>query len=107
MRTLYRAGAVYSPAAPSTTAFVVDDGTIAWLGPRQDAPGVREVDAVVDLDDCRITPGFVDSHAHVTETGLLLAGLDLQQARSVTEILALVDAARGRVDQSQDLGDRT
>jgi predicted amidohydrolase YtcJ len=107
MRTLYRAGAVYSSATPSATtlptttpsatALVVDGGTIAWLGSREAATDlVPAVDAVVDLDDCLITPGFVDAHAHLTETGLLLAGLDLRQARSVTDILSLVEGAARR-----------
>jgi len=40
-----------------------------------------------------VLPGFVDAHVHVTETGLLLAGLDLSAARSVVEVLDLVAAA--------------
>jgi predicted amidohydrolase YtcJ len=48
---------------------------------------------VVDLAGALVLPGFVDAHVHVTETGLLLAGVDLSRARSVLEVLDLVAAA--------------
>ena len=50
-------------------------------------------DSVIDLDGALVLPGFVDAHVHVTETGLLLDGLDLSGARSVLEVLDLVAAA--------------
>ena len=68
------------------------DGRIAWCGPDRDAAGIG-ASASVDLDGALVLPGFVDAHVHVTETGLLLAGLDLSTARSVTEVLDLVAAA--------------
>jgi predicted amidohydrolase YtcJ len=98
MRTLYRAGRIYRPGHPLATALVVEAGTIVWTGPAQDVPG--DVDRTVDLGDTLLAPGFVDAHLHVTETGLLLDGLDLRSARSVTEILdAVADAARRHLDQ--------
>jgi predicted amidohydrolase YtcJ len=99
MRTLYRAGAVHSPAAPSATAFVVDGDTIAWLGPWRDADQqAGTVDRRVDLAGALVAPGFVDAHVHVTETGLQLTGVDLTGARSLPQLLAAVEAAtrRGR-----------
>ena len=36
-------------------------------------------DEVVELDGALVTPAFVDAHAHTTETGLALAGLDLHR----------------------------
>lgn len=97
MRTLYRAAAVHRPAdgapagAPAATALVVDGDTITWVGRADAVPG--DCDQTVDLADAIILPGFVDAHLHVTETGLLLRGVDLQAARSVTEVLHLVRAA--------------
>ena len=113
MRTLYRAGAVFSPGVharaaggpdqprptgfPAATALLVDDGTVAWLGPDGEAAALAsQVDAVVELGDTLITPAFVDAHVHTTETGLLLGGLDLHAAGSVAEILTLVEAAARR-----------
>jgi predicted amidohydrolase YtcJ len=71
---------------------LVTGDRITWIGPDHEAPDTG-VGTGVDLDGALVLPGFVDAHAHVTETGLLLAGLDLSSARSVTQILDLVAAA--------------
>ncbi|WP_377642527.1 amidohydrolase [Oryzobacter terrae] len=100
--TLYRRGRVRTPDHPSATALVVgDDGTIVWLGDETGADThAAVVDAVVDLEDALVLPGFVDAHAHVSHTGLGLRGVDLAGTRTVTEALDLVAAAaragRGR-----------
>ncbi len=100
--TLFRHGRVRAPGHPAATALVVgDDATIVWLGDEVGADTHAEVvDAVVDLDDALVLPGFVDAHAHVSHTGLGLRGVDLAGARTVTEALDLVAAAarsgRGR-----------
>jgi hypothetical protein len=99
MRTLYRGGAVYSPADPFATALVTDGDTVAWVGSDEAARSrADEVDTVVELDGALVTPAFTDAHVHVTETGLALDGVDLRAARSVGDVLAAVEAAarRGR-----------
>lgn len=47
-------------------AFVVTDGNISWVGSASDAP---EADSVVSLYGRAVTPGFVDSHAHLIFAG--------------------------------------
>jgi predicted amidohydrolase YtcJ len=96
--TLYRGGFVYTPVDPFANAMVVDDqtGTIAWIG-GDDAAAVHvdAVDQVVELDGALVTPAFVDAHAHLSQTGAGLRGVDLGTARSVAEALSRVeDAAR-------------
>ncbi|WP_104118740.1 amidohydrolase [Arthrobacter sp. B1805] len=92
---LYRNGSVYSPADPFATAMLIDRGVVAWVGSEHAAanltgPGVR----TVDLDGALITPGFVDAHAHTTETGIALGSIDLTACRSLGELLQAVgDAA--------------
>lgn len=91
---LYRNGSVYSPADPFATAMLVDGATVAWVGTEHAAtnlegPGVR----TVDLDGALIDPGFVDAHAHVTETGIALGSVDLTACRSLTALLDAVAAA--------------
>jgi predicted amidohydrolase YtcJ len=77
------------------SALLVVDGRIAWLGLDDESPAIAA--DVVDLDGALVLPGFVDAHVHVTETGLLLAGVDLSAARSVTAVLDQVaEAARTR-----------
>lgn len=91
MTTLLVNGRVHSPAAPDATAMAVRDGVVAWLG--SDAVGRAQFpDArIVDLDGGFVAPAFVDSHVHLTATGLSLTGLDLRQATSLAHCLALVD----------------
>lgn len=93
--TLYRGGAVLvpdDPDAPAPTALLVADGTIAWLGGEDEADGL-DADSVVRLDGALVTPGFVDAHAHVLETGLRLEGVDLHDTQTLADALAAVRAA--------------
>lgn len=47
-------------------ALVVDAGRIAWMGPAASAPAA---DSVIDVRGRCVTPGFVDSHAHLVFAG--------------------------------------
>ena len=95
MTTLLLNGRVHSPAMPDATAMAVRDGVVAWLG-SDDVGRVQFPDAqVVDLDGAFVAPAFVDSHVHLTATGLTLAGLDLRPATSLRHCLQLLgDYAR-------------
>jgi len=88
--TLLLNGRVHSPAMPDATAMAVTDGIIAWLGTddvgRQQFPEAE----IVDLDGGFVAPAFVDSHIHLTATGLTLAGLDLRDATSLRHCLDLI-----------------
>lgn len=68
----------------------VRNGTVVWVG--SDDVGLAQFpDAeVVDLDGGFVAPAFVDSHVHLTATGLMLAGLDLRAATSARHCLRLV-----------------
>jgi len=97
--TLLLNGRVHSPAMPDATAMAVTDGVIAWVGAddvgRQQFPDAQ----IVDLDGGFVAPAFVDSHVHLTATGLTLAGLDLRTALSLRDCLQLVgDYARTHPD---------
>jgi predicted amidohydrolase YtcJ len=97
--TLLLNGRVHSPAMPDATAIAVRDGIVAWLGSddvgRQQFPDAK----IVDLDGGFVAPAFVDSHVHLTATGLMLAGLDLRPAGSLRHCLELIgDYARKQPD---------
>lgn len=70
----------------------VRDGVVAWLG--SDDVGRSQFDGaeIVDLGGAFVAPAFVDSHIHLTATGLLITGLDLTAATSKQHCLALVAA---------------
>lgn len=95
--TLYRNGSIYSAADPFATAMLVDGGTVAWVGTEHAASSIADDKmTIVDLDGALVTPGFVDSHVHVTETGIALSSLDLSGIRSMSELLTVVEqTARG------------
>lgn len=85
-------GRVHSPTHPDATALAVRDGVIAWLG-SDDVGRNQFPDAEVqDLDGAFVAPGFVDSHIHLSATGLSLSGLDLRAAGSKAQCLQLVAA---------------
>ena len=68
----------------------VRDGVVVWLG--DDAVGRSQFpDApATDLGGAFVAPAFVDSHVHLTATGLQLTGLDLSPAGSREHGLRLI-----------------
>ncbi len=99
MTTLLLNGRVHSPAMPDATALAVRDGVIAWLGSDDVGRGQFPGAQVIDLEGAFVAPAFVDSHIHLTATGLTLSGLDLRPARSKQHCLQLLgDHARAHPD---------
>ena len=99
MSTLYRGGVIHSPADPFAQALLVDDGVVTWLGDDDTAAHIK-ADEVVELDGALVTPGFVDAHVHVLETGLALDGLDLSGAASLAQALGAVERAAADVREA-------
>jgi len=93
---LYRNGSVYSAADPFATAMLVDGDTVAWVGSEQAATSIADSSMdIIDLRGALVAPGFVDSHMHLTETGIALDSLALQKASSARELLDAVAAVPG------------
>lgn len=91
---MYRNGSVYTAADPFATAMLVDGGTVAWVGSEQAATSIADSTMeVIDLKGSLVAPGFVDSHVHLTETGIALDGLQLAGVRSARELLDAVAAS--------------
>lgn len=91
--SLYRNGFIYSTVDPYATAMIVENGQVAWIGGEAAAESLKDSRmTVIDLDGALITPAFVDSHVHVTETGQALTGLDLSKAESAEAVLEAVAA---------------
>jgi predicted amidohydrolase YtcJ len=92
--TLYRNGSVYTAADPFATAMMVDGDTVAWVGSEQAATSIADSSMdIVDLHGALLAPGFVDSHVHLTETGIALDSLQLGGVRSAAELLDAVAAS--------------
>jgi predicted amidohydrolase YtcJ len=88
--TLLLGGRIHSPSHPDATAMALRGGVVAWLG--SDDVGRSQFDdaQIIDLDGAFVTPAFVDSHIHLTSTGLLMTGVDLTGATSKQHCLTLV-----------------
>lgn len=94
--TLYRNGSVYTAADPFASAMLVDGDTIAWVGSEQAATSIADSSMdIIDLRGALVAPGFVDSHVHLTETGIALDSLQLGGVRSARELLDAVAASGG------------
>lgn len=94
--TMYRNGSVYTAADPFATAMLVDGDTIAWVGSEQAATSIADSSMeVIDLRGALLAPGFVDSHVHLTETGIALGALQLGNVRSARELLDAVAGSGG------------
>lgn len=106
---LYRNGVIHSAADPFAEAILVDDGVVAWLGADDTAAGLAaRADRVIDLDGALVTPGFVDAHAHVLETGLASDSVDLTPAggvHSLADALAALHDGATRLAATDPSGD--
>lgn len=81
-------GMVYSsPATPDATAMAVADGTVVWVGTDDVGRALHPDAQVVDLQGRFVSPAFVDSHVHLTDTGIALGGLNLAGATSRSDCL--------------------
>src|SRR6266545_130621 len=85
-------------------AVLVHEGRIAAVAPAAEA-GSLGADRVVDLGDVTLLPGFVDSHVHLTATGLGAHGANLRGARSAADLLERVAAAARRSGGGMVWGD--
>lgn len=80
-------------------ALVIEDGRIAWAGPRAEAPAAE---AVTDLGGRLVTPGLIDCHTHLVHAGdrarefeMRLEGASYAEiARAGGGILSTVEATR-------------
>ena len=90
MTTVLFNGRIHSPSHPHATAMAIKDGVVAWLGSDHVAPAQFPDASHQDLGGAFVAPAFVDSHVHLTATGLLMTGLDLTHAHSREQCLQLL-----------------
>lgn len=86
MKTLYRASRVHTLSYPASGEWVLVDGR------HIERVGIGEVphaDRTVDLPGTTILPGFVDTHVHLTGTGVHHQAPELGSATSAADMLAV------------------
>ncbi|WP_299572568.1 amidohydrolase [uncultured Williamsia sp.] len=84
---LFVGGHVYTPSSPDATAIAITDGVVSWVGTDDVGRALHDGVETEDLQGAFVAPAFVDSHVHLTSTGLALEGLDLDDARDRHECL--------------------
>jgi imidazolonepropionase-like amidohydrolase len=91
MSVLIRAAHILANDAPGARELLIEDGRITYIGPTGTAGSTQEV---MDLGDLVLAPGFIDTHVHITGSGLRSATDDMQ--RDSKEILLLRAAANAQ-----------
>ena len=89
MRTLFRARAVHTQSHPATGEWLLIDGRHVERVGSGDPPAA---DRVVDLPGATIVPGFVDTHVHLTPTGIALANVEVERAGGADDLLEIARA---------------
>lgn len=91
-RTLFRGGYVHTPSDPHATALCIERGQVVWTGDDEaSAHFVDNADLIVDLEGRLVTPAFVDSHVHLSQTGMLAASLDLSGVPTMHDALRALE----------------
>jgi predicted amidohydrolase YtcJ len=78
--------------APPAEAVLIRAGRIAYVGSRAGAKARGAGARTIDLAGAAVFPGFVDSHCHLTEIGLLDFQLNLTGTASIAELKARLSA---------------
>lgn len=85
-------GAIHRGDGPPVEALVVRDGKVAYAGGLVAARRISVGLPVIDLKGAVAFPGFVDSHVHLTGVGLREMTLNLDQTKSLADLVAAVKA---------------
>ncbi len=89
-------GDIYTanPAQPQVEAVVVNDGYILYAGDSTNAMGYRSAETMImNLEGKTMTPGFIESHAHMMGLGYAKLNLDLNGISSYQALVDKVDSA--------------
>jgi predicted amidohydrolase YtcJ len=82
------------PVAPQVQAIAVTAGKIVAVGSdAQIAPQIQPSTKVIDLAGKLAIPGFIEGHGHFTSVGRAKMNLNLREAKSWDQIVAMVAAA--------------
>ena len=76
--TIFRGASVYTAwdETPRRAAIVVKSGTVAFVGPEDEARTAAPSAKVVDLSGTVLVPGLVDAHGHLRSLGALRRMID-------------------------------
>ncbi|MDI6783627.1 MAG: amidohydrolase [bacterium] len=76
-----------SSTLPHCEAVAIQDGKIVAVGKTAELKSqYKSVNQVIDLQGKTVLPGFIDTHAHLMDTGINTLGVDLSESHSIAEI---------------------
>ncbi|HET6632448.1 MAG TPA: amidohydrolase [Rhodanobacteraceae bacterium] len=94
--------ATLDPLQPRAQALAVRDGRIAAVGSNESiAHYVGANTRVLDLHGAFVTPGFIEGHGHLLETGRSLMQLRLGKAANWAGVVAMVRAAVAKAEPGE------
>jgi hypothetical protein len=86
--------ATLDPLQPEAQALAIRDGKILAVGGDESISRyIGKQTKVLDLHGAFVTPGFIEGHGHLTDTGDALMQVDVGKAKNWDEIVAIVKAA--------------
>ena len=104
---LFHGGRVHVGDGRSAEALLARDGRVAAVGAARDLRSDANDAELVDLRGGLLVPGWVDAHVHFIWWALQMSQLDLRDARTLDEALALVGPyAGGLPERAWVLGGR-
>ncbi len=86
-------GPIYTVGGEGTAeAVAIKADTILFVGSKSDAMSfVSDASNVIDLEGKTLIPGLVEGHAHIMGVGYNLLNVDLREAKSYNEVVAMVE----------------
>ena len=89
-------------AAPRAEAFAVEDGRFTAVGSNAAIRALADSDTrIIDAAGKSVTPGFIDSHSHVSGNSPAVAGVDISYVVDKDEWLRLIVAADERMPKGE------
>ena len=104
---LYKNGSIITMEQEKVfTYMLVDQGTIVEIGKGDPPEGYRGASVLVDLKGKTVLPGFFDSHMHLISTFFNETSILFDDARSISDVLQLIEMHQNKYDQPVVLGKR-
>lgn len=94
--------ATLDPLQPEAQALAIRDGKILAVGGDEPISHyIGKQTKVMDLHGAFVTPGFIEGHGHLLDTGEALMQVDVGKAKNWDEIVAIVKAAVAKAKPGQ------